>query len=140
MVSDHYCTVCCISVVTSACSVDVQRLGTTHMLVDACCHVSGLHPALCVCKAVISLLRLITILVPYFILPTNALYNNTLKINTYKHLLKECDKGTRMNCWEAMFIQAYHQKGTLITEQQVTEHNPLFELGNLETTMRTRNT
>jgi len=45
-----------------------------------------------------------------------------------------------MNCWEAMFIQAYHQDGTLITEQQVTEHNPLFDLGNLETTMRTQST
>jgi len=32
-----------------------------------------------------------------------------------------------MNCWEAMFIQNYYQKGTLVTEQQVNEHNPLFE-------------
>ena len=55
-------------------------------------------------------------------------------------LIKECDKGVRMNCWEAMFIQAYHQDGTLITEQQITEHNSLFDLGNLETTIRTQNT
>jgi hypothetical protein len=52
-----------MTVVTSACSVDTQRLGTTHMLVDVCCHVSGTHPALFVCKTVISLLRLITLLV-----------------------------------------------------------------------------
>ena len=50
------------------------------------------------------------------------------------------DKGTRMNCWEAMFIQAYHQDNTLITEQQVTEHNPLFDLRNTKTTMRTQTT
>ena len=29
-----------------------------------------------------------------------------------------------------MFIQTYHQDGTLITEQQVNEYNPLFELVN----------
>ena len=67
MVSVHYCTVCCsdcsIAVLTSACSVDAQQLGTTHMPVDVRCHVSGLHPALFVCKTVISLLRLITLLV-----------------------------------------------------------------------------
>jgi len=60
--------------------------------------------------------------------------------STSIQLLKECDKGIRMNCWEAMFIQAYHQYGTLITEQQVTEYNPLFDLRNREATMRTQNT
>ena len=50
--------------------------------------------------------------------------NNTVQI------LKKCDKGIRMNCWESMFIQTYHHEGTLITEQQVNEHNPLFELVN----------
>ena len=48
-------------------------------------------------------------------------------------LLNKCNKGTRMNCWEAMYIHAYHQERTLLAEQQVTEHNPLFDLGNLET-------
>jgi len=33
-----------------------------------------------------------------------------------------------MNSWEALFIQAYHQTGQLITEQQINDHNPLFEL------------
>ena len=45
-------------------------------------------------------------------------------------ILKKCDKGIRMNCWEAMLIQTYYHKGTLVTEQQVNEHNPLFELMN----------
>jgi len=33
-----------------------------------------------------------------------------------------------MNCWEALFIQEYHRKGILITEQQPFEHNPLYDL------------
>ena len=33
-----------------------------------------------------------------------------------------------MNCWEALFIQEYHRKGILITEQQLFEHNPLHDL------------
>ena len=31
-------------------------------------------------------------------------------------LLKPCHKGTRMNCWETFYIQAFHQHKTLITE------------------------
>ena len=59
--------------------------------------------------------------------------NNTVQI------LKKCDKGIRMNCWESLFIQTYHQEGTLITEQQVNEHNPLFELVNYKPTTQTQN-
>ena len=44
-----------------------------------------------------------------------------------------------MNCWESMFIQTYYQEGTLITEQQVNEHNPLFELVNYKPTTQTQN-
>jgi len=33
-----------------------------------------------------------------------------------------------MNCWEALFIQEHHRSGTLITEQQLFEHNPLYDL------------
>jgi hypothetical protein len=36
-----------------------------------------------------------------------------------------------MNCWEALFVQAFHQKKVLITEQQVNDTNPLFELANI---------
>jgi hypothetical protein len=43
-------------------------------------------------------------------------------------LLKPCKKGTRMNCWEALFMQMYHKHNILISEQQVTDTNPLFEL------------
>jgi hypothetical protein len=34
-------------------------------------------------------------------------------------LLQECQKGTRMNCWEALYIQTYHQQNALINEQLV---------------------
>ena len=33
-----------------------------------------------------------------------------------------------MNTWEAMLIQKYHGIGTLITEQQRPDHNPLYDL------------
>ena len=33
-----------------------------------------------------------------------------------------------MNCWEALFIQEHHRKGTLIMEQQLFEHNALYDL------------
>ena len=54
-------------------------------------------------------------------------------------ILKKCDKRIRMNSWESMFIQTYHQEGTLIMEQQVSEHNPLFELMNHKPTIQTQN-
>jgi hypothetical protein len=50
------------------------------------------------------------------------------------HLLKACQKGSRMNCWEALYIQAYHQQKVLITEQQVSDTNPLFEIANITNT------
>jgi len=43
-------------------------------------------------------------------------------------LIKVCTKGRLMNCWESMYIQEYHRKGHLITEQQVPEHNLIFDL------------
>ena len=45
-------------------------------------------------------------------------------------LLKTCQKGTRMNCWEASYMQVFHQYKILITEQQVSETNPTYELVN----------
>jgi len=33
-----------------------------------------------------------------------------------------------MNCWEALYIQVFHQQKILIAEQQVSDTNPLFEL------------
>jgi hypothetical protein len=43
-------------------------------------------------------------------------------------LLKPCNKGTRMNYWEAFYVQAYHKRKILIEEQQVNDINPLYEL------------
>ena len=43
-------------------------------------------------------------------------------------LLKACTKGSKMTSWENMYIQKYHDHGTLITEQKITEHNPLYDL------------
>jgi hypothetical protein len=44
------------------------------------------------------------------------------------HLLKRCNKGTRMNCWEALYMQGFHQRNILIEEQQVNDINPLNEM------------
>jgi len=40
----------------------------------------------------------------------------------------ESKKGTRMNCWEVLYMQAFHQCNILIKEQQVNDINPLYEL------------
>ena len=45
--------------------------------------------------------------------------------------LKPCHKGTRMNCWEAFYVQTFHQHSILISEQQVNDTNPLYELANM---------
>ena len=43
-------------------------------------------------------------------------------------LQKTCQKGISMNCWEALYMQVFHQHKMLITEQQISEPNPLYEL------------
>jgi hypothetical protein len=43
-------------------------------------------------------------------------------------LLKPCNKETRMNCWEALHMQAFYQHNILTEEQQVNDINPLYEL------------
>ena len=43
-------------------------------------------------------------------------------------LLKQCQKGTIMNIWESMYIQAYGQQGLLVPEQSSADQNPLFSL------------
>ena len=45
-------------------------------------------------------------------------------------LLKTCQKGTRMSCWEALYMQVFQQHKMLITEQQISEPNSLYELVN----------
>ena len=45
-------------------------------------------------------------------------------------LLKTCRKSTHMNCWETLYVQIFHQHKILITEQQIGDINPLYELAN----------
>jgi len=53
-------------------------------------------------------------------------------------LIKTCTEGKLMNCWESMYIQEYHRKGHLITEQQTPEHSLLFD--QIITTLATKDT
>ena len=48
-------------------------------------------------------------------------------------LLKQCKKGSHMNCWEQKYIQEYHRSGKLIMEQQTYEYNPLFAIAQEKT-------
>jgi hypothetical protein len=43
-------------------------------------------------------------------------------------LLKPCSKGSRMDCWESLFIHLRHKHNIMIAEQQANDANPLFEL------------
>jgi len=52
------------------------------------------------------------------------------KENTLQ-LLKACQKGTHMDCWEAPYMQVFHQQKVLIDEQQVNNTSPLFELAKI---------
>jgi len=46
-------------------------------------------------------------------------------------LLKTCEKGTHMDCWEALYMQVFRQKKVLIDERQVSNTNPLFEIAKI---------
>jgi hypothetical protein len=46
-------------------------------------------------------------------------------------LFKPCNKGTKMNCWEALYKHMQYKQGILIPEQQVTDTNPLFNLATI---------
>jgi hypothetical protein len=46
-------------------------------------------------------------------------------------LLKLHTKGTRINCWEALFMHTHYKHNILISEQQVTFTNPLFKLARI---------
>ena len=43
-------------------------------------------------------------------------------------LLKQCRKSSQLDCWEALHIYTYHKQNILIDEQQITEHNDIFDL------------
>ena len=46
-------------------------------------------------------------------------------------LLKPCSKGSRMDCWESLFIHLHHRHNILIDEQQANDNNPLFALASI---------
>jgi hypothetical protein len=67
--------------------------------------------------------------------PTSAyaahILNNRHEFGSTKEtlkLLKLCTKCTRMNCWESLFMHIPYKNNILISEQQVTDTNPLFDL------------
>jgi hypothetical protein len=53
-----------------------------------------------------------------------------MKENTLQ-VLKACQKGMHMDCWEALYMQIFHQKNVLIYKQQVSNTNPLSELAKI---------
>ena len=53
-----------------------------------------------------------------------------MKDNTLQ-LLKACQKGTHMDCWEAPYMQVFRKQKILIDGQQVNDTNPLFVLANI---------
>jgi len=70
--------------------------------------------------------------------PTSAyaahISNNRHKYGTKEDtlkLLKKCQKGNHINCWEALYMQIFHQKKVLINEQQIGDTNPLFEIARI---------
>ena len=52
-------------------------------------------------------------------------------------LLKSCNKGTKMNCWVALYINIHYKQGLLIPEQQVTGNNSLFDLATIARDLQT---
>ena len=46
-------------------------------------------------------------------------------------LLKPCNKGIKMNCWEVLCMDMHCKEGLLIPEKQVTDTNPLFDLATI---------
>jgi len=50
---------------------------------------------------------------------------------TTLELLKLCNKGAKINCWEALYMQAFYQRNILIEEQKVIDINPLYELAHM---------
>ena len=42
--------------------------------------------------------------------------------------LKPCNKSTKMNRWEAIYMNMFYKQGLLIPEQQNTDTKPLFDL------------
>ena len=67
--------------------------------------------------------------------PTSAcalhILNNKYEYGTAAEtleILKPCHKGTRVDRWENLYMQTFHKHKILITEQQVSDISPLYEL------------
>ena len=43
-------------------------------------------------------------------------------------VLKSCNKGMCMNCWQTLFTQIYDKCNILIAEQNVIDTNPIYDL------------
>jgi hypothetical protein len=52
-------------------------------------------------------------------------------------LLKPCNKGTKMNCWEALYMNMHYKQGLVIPEQQITDTNLLFDLATIPRDLQT---
>jgi hypothetical protein len=60
--------------------------------------------------------------------------NNRHKYSSLEHtmqLLRACNKGKLMNCWESFYMQKLQQLDLLIDEQKTYEPNPLYALGDV---------
>jgi hypothetical protein len=44
---------------------------------------------------------------------------------------KTCRKGSKMICWESLFIQFHQQQGILIEEQKANDFNPIYAQANV---------
>jgi len=49
-----------------------------------------------------------------------------------KHLLKTCNKGKKINCWESFYMRVLQQQALLIDKQKVNETKPLYSLDNIK--------
>jgi hypothetical protein len=45
--------------------------------------------------------------------------------------LNHCQKGTRMDIWESLYIHAYNKHNRLILEQYDPDHNPMYDLAQI---------
>jgi hypothetical protein len=52
-------------------------------------------------------------------------------------LLQPCNKGTKMNCWEELYMNMLYKQGLLIPEQHITDTNPLFDLATIPCDLQT---
>ena len=55
--------------------------------------------------------------------------NNTHEYGTAEETLElSCNKGTKIDCWEALYMRSFYQRNILIEEQKVIGIKPMHEL------------